>query len=168
MKNLKFFLVMLLIWLVNLVQAQTYMAQVFSVTDGDTFTILYSGKKIRCRMANIDCPETTQPFGLQARDSLTALILNKQITFTYLGTDPYNRWIIDSKIGSVSLDSLEIARGWAWHYKTYSHKSWLGTLESNARSLGLGLWACPESMEPWQYRRLSKKGHVIFETLMCN
>lgn len=44
-------------------KAQTYEGKVIKVTDGDSINILYEGKTLRIRLAEIDAPERGNLFG---------------------------------------------------------------------------------------------------------
>ena len=93
--------------------------KVISVHDGDTFEIIKNGKKQSCRIANIDAPELKQSFGINSRDSLSKLILGKEIIVDSLTMDIYNRMIVSPRVNGQNIDYLMIRNGWAWHYSIY-------------------------------------------------
>jgi len=45
-----------------------------------------------------------------------------------------------------------VAQGYAWLYK-YSDDAELLELEAKAKEKGLGLWADPNPIPPWEWRR---------------
>ena len=50
-------------------------AKVISITDGDTFKVLLSGKEETIRIACIDSPEMSEdPWGQKAKDALTGML----------------------------------------------------------------------------------------------
>jgi endonuclease YncB( thermonuclease family) len=46
-----------------------------------------------------------------------------------------------------------IATGNAWHYEDYSRDPSLAALQSQAQSQQLGLWAQPNPVAPWDFRK---------------
>jgi len=61
-------------------------------------------------------------------------------------------------VGRVYVDGLDVnrelvARGMAWVYRKYSNDPELLRLEAEAREKGLGLWADPNPVPPWEWRR---------------
>lgn len=66
---------------------------------------------------------------------------------------------ISSKIFCLicSLASSSRAMGaLAWHYKEYSDDETLAELEDKARVSKLGLWAEPNALPPWEFRKRRK------------
>ena len=127
---------------------------VTSVHDGDTITVANQS----VRLDSIDAPELTQPYGSQARDNLSALVLNKPVTVTFGKKDKYGR-VVGTVFGSdCSLVNLQqVQDGAAWYYKAYqceiaqSERSAYEAAEEAARNAGRGLWAF-EAMAPWVFR----------------
>ena len=46
-----------------------------------------------------------------------------------------------------------VAQGVAWVYRKYSDDAELLRLEAEAKQNGLGLWADPNPIPPWEWRR---------------
>lgn len=140
--------------------------KVIEVHDGDTFKIIRFGKKVSCRMTNIDAPELKQGYGVASRDSLRALILNKTVIVDSLGTDLYKRMLVSVKVNGKRLDSLMIRKGWAWQYAAYSNDLMLSNCMQNAINEHLGLWICGKEKvcPPWLYR----KYNVLNKYKYCN
>jgi len=54
--------------------------RVVSIADGDTFTLLTADKQqIRIRLAEIDTPESGQPYGNRAKQALSQLVFGKDV-----------------------------------------------------------------------------------------
>src|SRR4051812_3648267 len=69
-------------------------AVVVAVHDGDSLTIREAGRSPRrIRIEGIDAPELQQPFGIESRDALTSLTLNKSVEVHYKGHDRYGRML---------------------------------------------------------------------------
>lgn len=60
-------------------QAETITGKVVGISDGDTLTLLTADKRqVEVRLAEIDTPERTQPYGTRAQQQLSALAFGKQ------------------------------------------------------------------------------------------
>ena len=56
------------------VSAETLTGRVVGVHDGDTLTLLVEGnRQIKVRLAGIDAPELSQPYGQKAKQALSNL-----------------------------------------------------------------------------------------------
>ncbi|MNJ62283.1 Endonuclease YhcR precursor [compost metagenome] len=134
-----------------------FQGQAVRVLDGDTIEVLSgSNRNIRVRLANIDAPEKSQPFGQKSKQHLTALVAGKTVEVVDLGGDQYGR-----RIGRVLVDGREanveqVRSGLAWVYSRYNHDGQLPSLENSARSQRLGLWVDPNPQAPWEFRRVRK------------
>jgi micrococcal nuclease len=131
-------------------------ARVIRVIDGDTIDIFADGTKLRIRFEGVDCPESGQAGGSEAKDFTTRLLNDKLVTVRLQGAHE-NRII-----GRVFVDrrdvSAELVRaGMAWHYASLSKDKILAVLEKNARASKAGLWSRKDPMPPWEYRRYSQK-----------
>lgn len=138
---------------------------VVRVVDGDTYQVLWQGRKTVVRLMNVDAPELKQFYGTQARDSVAALIELQTVSLEVLGADLYGRQLVVLRIRGLRLDSLMVQRGWGWHYTTYSTYAPLADFETAAQRRGVGLWACRHPVPPWIWRKLSKRNKRLYE--MC-
>ncbi|WP_269684956.1 thermonuclease family protein [Flavobacterium lacustre] len=150
-----FFLVFLFVS-INLSFSQTtYKARVVGVKDGDTVVVLDSlNHQTTLRLAEVDCPEKSQPFGTKAKQFTSNQIYRKEIKYVVTDIDRYGRSIAmiyydDNKYLSAEL----IKNGLAWHYKRYSISEELANFENSARLQKVGLWYDKNPMEPWEWRR---------------
>ncbi len=139
----------------NTAAAETaFSGKVIKVADGDTLDVLRGGKSIRIRLAEIDCPEKTQPFGTKAKQLTAALSAGKTVTVRVVATDRYGRTVARVILpDGRSLNESILRAGLAWWYRDYSKDERLGKIESEARAAGRGLWADPDPVPPWVYRR---------------
>jgi len=128
--------------------AATLRGEVVGLADGDTITVLDSGKRsIRVRLAGIDAPERSQAFGSRARHQLASMVFRKQVLVEYEKEDRYGR--IVGKVMVEGLDvNLELIRdGLAWHYKAFANEQTLADqsayaqAEKDAQRARRGLWA---------------------------
>ena len=154
--------------------ADTLQGKVVKVADGDTVTIVDDqGKKHRIRLAGIDAPERSQPYGDISTQGLTELVSGKTVTIEYEKRDRYGRIVgkvfVDPHgdafcmaIGCVKQTDLnleQIKAGMAWHYKYYQmeqseeDRRLYSETEQEARIKQLGLWKDELPMAPWAWRR---------------
>lgn len=139
--------------------SQTITGKAISITDGDTFKLLTKDNlQIKIRLANIDCPETKQPFSTKAKQFTADAIFGKSVKIEVLKTDRYGRYIANVFYNNNRNLSYELVKqGLAWHYIKYSNDKRLNRIEDNARQKKTGLWKDPNSIPPWEWRANKKK-----------
>lgn len=133
--------------------------KVVGISDGDTFTCLADAKRqVKVRMAEIDTPESKQPYGTRSRQVLSDLVFGKQVTLKVQDTDRYGRTVARAYVGNTDVNAQLVSQGAAWVYRQYSKDRSLIGLEDQARNAKRGLWALPESerMPPWEWRKAGK------------
>ncbi len=132
--------------------------QVVSVHDGDTLTLLVDRRQVKVRLAEIDAPELGQPFGTRSRQSLGDLCARKPAVVDDRGLDRYGRTLGRVRCAGVDANAEQVRRGWAWVFVRYAPKnSPLYSVEAEARAEKRGLWADPEPVPPWEWRRAKKE-----------
>ena len=145
----------LLTWILSAPLAAQEACRIVGVLDGDTYTLLCRSRKILVRLTNVDAPESDQFYGMAAADSTRGLLLNQLVQTQFTGTDLYGRALVRMRWQGKRVDSLLIARGWAWHYTAYSDLPAMASVQLAARQAKLGLWACAQPVPPWIWRRLN-------------
>ena len=130
--------------------------KVIGVKDGDTVVVLDSlNNQITLRLAEVDTPEKSQPFGTKAKQFTSDQIYLKTIKYVVTDTDRYGRSIAmiyydeDNKYLSAEI----IKAGMGWHYKRYSTSKELALLEDNAKKNKIGLWIDNNPIAPWEFRK---------------
>jgi micrococcal nuclease len=150
------FSTLILLALASPVYAQEYIGRVVAISDGDTLTILDSSKRqIKVRLAEIDTPESKQPYGTRSKQELSKLAFNKTAVVKAQSTDRYKRVVGRVYVGSVDVNAELVRRGSAWVYRQYAKDKKLFLLEDQARKKRVGLWSLPESERtpPWEWRK---------------
>lgn len=133
--------------------ADTFKGECVGVKDGDTITVLNGKTPVDVRLEGIDCPEKGQPFGTKAKKFTSGLVFSKLVTVKVSTIDRYGRSVARVIIDGKDL-SLELVKaGLAWHYTHYSSDPALAAAEKEAKAKKKGLWAMPDAMPPWDYRR---------------
>ncbi len=134
--------------------AQTVTGKVVSVHDGDTITVLVDRRQVKVRLAEIDAPELGQAFGARSRQALAAMCAGKDAQVIDRGKDRYERTIGRVICAGVDANAEQVRRGWAWVFIRYAPKnSPLYSVEAEARAEKRGLWADPEPVPPWEWRK---------------
>ncbi|MCO6512347.1 MAG: thermonuclease family protein [Aridibacter famidurans] len=136
-------------------------AEVVGVNDGDTITVRYldSGEQKKVRLATIDAPEQGQPFGVQAKKSLSDLVIGKRVRIVEVDRDQYGRIVGEVFDGNLNVNVEQIRRGFAWHYKEYQRqqtpemRSIYARTEDAAKQSRNGLWRMQNPVPPWMWRR---------------
>lgn len=126
------------------------------ISDGDTITVLDDRKQqIKVCLAEIDTPESAQPYGARAKQELSRLVYGKTVIVKVQDTDRYGR-----KVGRVYTDDIDanaemIKIGAAWVYRKYASDQNLYALEKQARQNKAGLWGLPDAQQvpPWEWRK---------------
>jgi len=134
---------------------EEYNGRVVGITDGDTLTLLVEGKQqVKVRLAEIDTPESRQPYGKRAKQELSALAFNKIARVQVQDTDRYKRTVGRVFVDGLDVNAEMVRRGAAWVYRKYVLDARLFKLEEEARREKRGLWKLPESerVPPWEWR----------------
>ena len=151
------FKLILILFITNFIYSQTtFTAKVVGIKDGDTVVVLDSlNNQITLRLAEVDCPEKSQPFGTKSKQFTSDQIYLKTIKYVVTDTDRYGRSIamiyydVDNKYLSAEI----IKAGMGWHYKRYSKSKELALFEDNAKKNKIGLWIDNNPIEPSEWRR---------------
>lgn len=131
------------------------------VHDGDSITVLLETpdgmRQSKIRLDAIDAPELGQAFSSRSRKTLVELVFQKECQVESLGQDKYGR-----TIGRVSVDGLDVnaamlEEGMAWHYAKYDDREVMAARQEAAKQEGFGLWADPNPIPPWEWRKMSKE-----------
>jgi endonuclease YncB( thermonuclease family) len=139
----------------GIARAAELTGRVVGVTDGDTLTLLTDDKQqVRIRLAEIDAPESSQPWGARAKDALSALILSQRVRVTYTGKDQYGRTLGRVYVSGRDVNLQMVRMGDAWAYRQYMTDSAFFGVESEARFKKSGLWSLPvrQRVAPWDWR----------------
>ena len=133
-----------------------------ATVDGDTITVLDAQRQQHViRLAGIDAPEKSQPYGQKSKAHLSQAVFGQTVTVTFDKRDRYGRIVGQVRVLGEDANLRQLQAGWAWHYKQYQNeqtpdqRSVYDAAERAAREKRLGLWqgqgpASPEP--PWDYR----------------
>lgn len=142
-----------------MVSAAEYNGRVVGISDGDTLTLLVpdgaSFRQIKIRLAEIDTPESAQPYGQKAKQALSDLAYNKQARVVVETTDRYGRTVGRVFVSNLDVNAEMVKQGAAWVYRQYAKDQALYSLEDQAKAAKRGLWGLQEAdrCEPWNWRK---------------
>ena len=133
-------------------------AKVIGIKDGDTILVLLENKTQKTlRLAEVDCPESGQPFGKNAKDFTSSQVFGKIISFVETDQDRYGRTIAKVYYDNGKYLSKEIIKnGLGWFYFKYSNNKELEKLHYDAKEKKLGLWQDIKAISPYEWRQLQK------------
>lgn len=129
--------------------------RVVAIADGDTLTLLVGREQVRIRLAQIDAPESGQPYGRASKAALSALAFGKPARVVIVDTDRYGRTVGEVFVDGVHVNQAMVREGHAWAYTEYSRSLEIIELEDAARAARKGIWQLPEAQRdaPWIWRR---------------
>lgn len=128
--------------------------KVVKIKDGDTIVVLDSNnKQTTLRLAEVDCPESSQDFGKKAKQFTAEQVALKIVSYDIIDTDQYGRSIAKVYYNNKYLSAEIIKNGFGWHYKKYSKSIELSNLERSAKANRVGLWSSNNNKAPWEYRK---------------
>ena len=163
MKLSKWIGLVLLILVQLVAHADVLPGHVVAVSDGDTITVLDANKQRHViRLMGIDAPEKAQPYGQKAKESMSDLVFNKEVTVIWYKRDRYGRTVGQVYVGDTDVCLEQIKRGLAWHYKDYEREQSVedrtryALAETEARIARLGLWIDVHPKEPSNFRHFKQ------------
>ena len=157
LKNSCFVLLLPAIMLLMFVRegsAEQFLGKVIAVVDGDVVMVEHLGREEVVRLAGIDSPDRGQPFWRQAKEFTASMVAGLEVKVKIESRDQYGR-----NVGEIilpdgrSLNRLLVFSGFAWWYRSELDDKILGELEEEAQLGERGLWARPNPMPPWEFRK---------------
>lgn len=138
-----------------LLSAQILKGKAVKIADGDTFTLLVNGHdQVKIRIDGIDAPEKGQAFGNRAKEYLSGMIWEKELTVSVTKKDRYGRSIGKVSTPSITDVGLEMIKaGFAWQYRDYNNEKAYADAESLARQNRKGLWLDNNPKRPQDFRK---------------
>jgi len=129
--------------------------RVVGVLDGDSILVLDErGTQHTVRMFGIDAPEKGQPFADRARSHLRGLLSGQAVGVVVQDEDQYGRLVgtVYHQGNNVNLRLVELGHAW-WYHRYAPHERQLQQAQETARDNAAGLWALPNPVAPWNWRR---------------
>lgn len=126
---------------------------VMSVYSADTLVVYdpVNKRSSTVIMASIDCPEQKQDYFWQSRAFVYGMLQNHKIGIRERAKTSSNTPLVDVYFGSLYVNEYLVKMGYCWSY--FSSDDSFKEYEAQARKMGLGLWALPKPIPPWEFRR---------------
>jgi len=129
-------------------------ALVVAISDGDTLTVRPDGgEQLRVRVAEIDAPESRQPFGAAAKRSLSDLCFKVRAEIRPTALDRYGRTVARVTCRGQDASAHQVRSGMAWVFERYASDRSLFQLQDDAKAAGRGLWSERTPVPPWEWRK---------------
>lgn len=130
----------------------TIRVAVSSIIDGNTIIVEQSGMPLEITLESIDAPELNQKFGMESKEFLSALLLDKKVTVDAVRTLEYRKIS-----GVVHLEDLDINRkmisaGLAWYDERNGYNPLLKDVQKEAKNSKVGIWSEKSPIAPWVFR----------------
>ena len=138
--------------------AQAMSGVVIRVSDGDTVWVRPDDaprrKPVKVRLVGIDAPERCQPWGAQATAALSSQVLNRRVEVPTRGVDAHGRLLGGLLLpDGVDVSAWMVSQGHAWSSRFRRHPGPYAQQQRAAQARRAGLFADPEAVEPWVFRR---------------
>lgn len=134
--------------------------KVIGISDGDTMTLLVDKTPVKIRLANIDAPEKRQNYGQKSKESLSDICWSTDATYEAQSIDRYGRTVALVYCNGIEANTEQVKRGFAWVFRKYNKDAALPALEKAAQSAKVGLWNDVNPVEPWVFRKSTKKQYA--------
>lgn len=135
--------------------------KVTQVGDGNTIWVTDAAGKHKVRLAKSDAPESDQPYGKEATQFLSNLILGKQVEVRWTDKDPSGCILgviyLNVEKGMVDVNLTMVKNGCAWHYPDRAITPVYADAEKDARKFRRGLWAAESPISPRQWRKSKRR-----------
>jgi len=136
-------------------EAFPFGGQVVTILDGGTIEVVRNGKAQRVRLNGIACPKGGQPYSEQAKQATSDLAFSMDVTLQVYGKDKRGRVLADVLLPDErNMSRTLVQQGWCWwDRKQAPGDAQLEALEKEARDAQRGLWADPDPVPPWEWRK---------------
>lgn len=137
--------------------APAWTGKVVDLSDARTLSVERSGRELSVHLYGISCPEPAEPYGQEALDFASSLVLDKQVRVT-VHRELSGRLLVEifPPETDSSLNALLLQEGLGWVHEAYCEKADLcgrwESIQGQASSAGRGIWAeVPENMPAWRW-----------------
>ena len=111
------------------------------------------GAPLTVRLRDIDAPEICQAWGVEARQALEELALNKLATLAPRSRDRQGRTVGTLRVAGLDVGRHLVENGHAWSVRTRYDRGPLVKQERMAKALSRGLHGQIGAQPPWEFRR---------------
>jgi len=149
-------------------ESPRFPGRVTRIVDADTIEVRLETGSIRVRLHAIDAPELDQPWGPEAIQALSKMVLGKNVALEPFAEDEVDRVVATVFLGKADVNADLVRLGHAWAFRPQMTKAdeQLCDLEGQARAARRGLWSLPpdQTEAPWEWRRTTLKSVTDYST----
>lgn len=140
---------------VFIISCKSSVGKITRIVDGDTYIFNYNE---RVRLYDVDCPELSQPYGKEAQNFATDLLLDKEVFLDRKGKDKYGRTLADIRFKKYAstVNLCMLSRGFAFVSRRYCHNQRLIKEFEYAKQYKQGMFSNSNWESPYNYRRHKK------------
>jgi endonuclease YncB( thermonuclease family) len=139
--------------------AEEIEGRVVTVEDGDTISVqLLDQTVVTVRLQAIDAPEFKQDNFKKSKNSLSALVLNKNVKVTVAAKDDDARLVGTVFVDGRDAGLIQLEKGMAWHYRRLAYeqtpevRKQYADAQAKAQSNVVGIWSEKRPVPPWVFR----------------
>jgi len=132
--------------------ASALLCLVVAIADGDTLTARCGEETVKVRLAEIDAPEKSQPWGQRSKQALSGLCFDQAAELRPVATDRYHRTVARVVCNGFDANAELVRGGMAWAYTRYLTDPGIRAAETQARADRIGLWSETDPTPPWVWR----------------
>lgn len=125
----------------------------YKVIDAPNGGVQCLAKKLRVRLKGVDAPESSQPYGQQAKAIFNGIVLGHPLLVHVYTVDQYGRLVGDIHCNGIFIQEALLKKGCVWHYTQYDKRPTFAQWEREAKAARVGLWAVVNPEKPWEYRK---------------
>lgn len=134
--------------------AESMTVTVLECHDADTLWVQNGTEKQKVRLAWVDAPELSQPYGDIAQKYAAKLLVGKTVIVSYGKAMSYGRIVGQVKLADGSgYNATLVQAGFAWVDERYSKNKMLLQLQADAKAAKRGLWKDSSPIPPWVWRK---------------
>jgi endonuclease YncB( thermonuclease family) len=127
------------------------------VVDGDTAIVNHMGNRITIRLQAIDCPESDQPYGDVAQDTLHSILTSGALSWIGSGDSTYGRGVAALLVDGADVGLQMVSSGFAWPSELqYLPPTEYLEAHKRAREEKRGLFKDKNPIHPAQWRNKKK------------
>lgn len=142
-------------------EGETAAGRCVGVHDGDSMTVLIETpdgpRQAKIRLDGIDAPELGQAYSTKSKETLSSLVFDKPCEVESMGGDKYGRTIGRVISAGRDVNAAMLEAGMAWHFEKYDDRESMAARQRAAQKSKAGLWADPNPIPPWDWRKMSKE-----------
>ncbi|MEO7623091.1 MAG: thermonuclease family protein, partial [Gallionella sp.] len=138
MNNIRLLICSALFCISGWAQCAEFTTKVIAVLDGDTVLVRRASGLVKIRLAEIDAPEKAQTFGETSKQSLSGMVLGKQVKIVSQAVDQYGRLVAHLSVDGLEVNAEQIRRGMAWEYSNFHSNKILIALQNEAQQAPRG------------------------------